>query len=548
MSRFHLVACPLFIALNLVSAAADDTALSGDSWWSRVKILAADNMEGRNTGSEGYRKAAVYVAGEFEKLGLKPAGTKDYFQPVTFDVRQIREDQSSLELVRDDHSELLSLGEDANLGLPPDVAERVDAPAVFVGHGLVIPEMRIDDLSGLDLKGKIAVLLSGGPKTIPGPIKAHYSHPRQRWQALRQAGAVGIATIPNPKSMDIPWSRSTLARLQPAMSLADRKLDDAAGMMISVRINPAQADKFLAGSGHTIAELLALADADQPVPKFRLAQSIRAKTVVIKSRAVSMNIAAILYGSDPKLIREYVVLSAHLDHLGVGQPINGDKIYNGAMDNASGVASLLEVAQSLTQAAQRPSRSILFLAVTGEEKGLQGSKYFANYPTVPKKDLVADLNADMFLPIHALKSVRVFGLAESSLGDDIRAVCASLKVGAQSDPQPDRNVFIRSDQYSFICQGIPSLSFAFGYEPGSAEEQLHKNWLKDRYHAPSDDFNQPVDKAAAAQFNQILLSLAQRIANTPERPSWRPTSFFKRFAQDSNAGSGKHVAAPGFHG
>ena len=226
-----------------------------------------------------------------------------------------------------------------------------------------------------------------------------------------------------------------------------------------------------------------------------------------------------------------MVISAHLDHLGIGQPINGDKIYNGAMDNASGVASLLEVAQSLKGSSQRPSRSILFLAVTGEEKGLQGSRYFANHPTVPGRALVADLNTDMFLPIHALKTVRVFGLNESSLGDDLRTVCASLGVGLQPDPEPDRNIFIRSDQYSFIRQGIPSLFFGFGYEPGSPEEQLHKEWLKNRYHAPSDDLGQPVDKAAAAQFNRILLALAERVANAPERPFWKSDSFFKRFAK-----------------
>jgi Zn-dependent M28 family amino/carboxypeptidase len=246
---------------------------------------------------------------------------------------------------------------------------------------------------------------------------------------------------------------------------------------------------------------------------------------------MSVNVAAILPGSDPTLSQEYVIVSAHLDHLGIGQPIKGDSIYNGAMDNASGVASLLEVAQALKSAARRPSRSILFLAVCGEEKGLQGSRYFANHPTVPATALVADLNVDMFLPIHALKTMRVYGIDESSLGGDIRAVCASLGVGVQPDPQPDRNIFIRSDQYSFIRQGVPSLFFGFGYEPGSPEEQLHNDWLRNRYHAPSDDLQQPVDTAAAAQFNQILVELAGRVANSTAKPSWKTDSFFRRFAE-----------------
>ncbi|HTL54928.1 MAG TPA: M28 family metallopeptidase [Candidatus Limnocylindrales bacterium] len=530
MRRLHLLACSIFAALTLIRAEAGDAPLSGDSWWSRVKILADDNMEGRNTGSAGYERAAAYVAGEFERLGLKPAGTKDFYQPMLFGVRQIREGESSLALVHGSEAEPLSLGDDVNFGLPADIAEHVEAPAVFVAYGLVIPEMGINDLNGLDLKGKIAVYLSGGPKTIPGPLKAHYSHTRQRWHAFHQAGAIGMANISNPKSMDIPWSRSTLARLQPSMSLADPKLDDAARMKFSLRINPERADKFLAGTGHTFAKLLKLADADQPLPRFPLTKSIRARMAVTKSKVISKNVAAILPGSDSKLSKEYVVLSAHLDHLGIGQPINGDKIYNGAMDNASGVASLLEIAQALKSSA-RPRRSVLFLAVTGEEKGLQGSKYFANHPTVSRTALVADLNADMFLPIHALKMVRVFGLNESSLGDDIHQVCSTLGVGIQPDPQPDRNIFIRSDQYSFIRQGVPSLFFGFGYEPGSPEEQLHKDWLKNRYHAPSDDLKQPVDTAAAAQFNQVLLALAERVANDTQRPVWKSGSFFKRFAK-----------------
>jgi hypothetical protein len=238
MNHFRSLACFLFAVLPIVTVAGSEAALSGESWWSRVKILADDNMEGRNTGSAGYRKAATYVADEFERLGLKAAGTKSYFQPMPFGVRQIREEQSSLELIRNGQAQALNLGDDANFGLPVDVMEHVDALAVFVGYGLVIPEMGINDLDGLDLKGKIAVFLTGGPKAIPGPVKAHYSHTRQRWQSLRHFGAVGMASIANPKSMDIPWARSTLARLQPAMTLADPKLDDSAGIKISLRINP----------------------------------------------------------------------------------------------------------------------------------------------------------------------------------------------------------------------------------------------------------------------------------------------------------------------
>jgi Zn-dependent M28 family amino/carboxypeptidase len=172
----------------------------------------------------------------------------------------------------------------------------------------------------------------------------------------------------------------------------------------------------------------------------------------------------------------------------------------------------------------------VFVAVTGEEKGLQGSRYFSLNPTVPKKNIVADLNMDMFLPLFPLKYLEVQGLGESTLGDQVRAACQKAGVAVQADKEPDRNLFIRSDQYSFIRQGVPALAFKFGYVPGSPEEKIAKDWLKNRYHAPSDDLDQPVDRAAAAQFNRILLDLGERVANAPDRPHWNSDSFFKRFA------------------
>ncbi|HEX4595860.1 MAG TPA: M20/M25/M40 family metallo-hydrolase, partial [Bryobacteraceae bacterium] len=369
-----------------------------------------------------------------------------------------------------------------------------------------------------------------GPGSIPGPLKSHYQAAGERWKYLKAAGVVGIATIQNPKSMDIPWSRARLARFMPAMSLADPALDETQGLRLSVTINPEHADKFFVGSGHTIAEILADADSDKPLPRFPLASSIAAHVQLKKSQVESQNVAGMLPGSDPKLKNEYVVMSGHLDHIGVGEPINGDSINNGAMDDASGVASILEISRMLHESNVKLKRSVIFLTVTGEEKGLLGSRYFNAHPTVSEKDIVADINLDMFLPLHSLHYIEVQGLAESTLGDEIRAVAREAGVEVQADKEPQRNLFIRSDQYNFIRQGIPALAFKFGYIPGSPEEKLHKDWLKNRYHAPSDDLNQPVDKAAAAQFNDIILHLIERVANANARPQWKPDSFFRRFA------------------
>lgn len=524
------VAAGVLLAACILLTAATDFNAEGQRWWAHIEFLANDNLQGRDTGSEGHLKAARYVAGEMERYGFAPAGTTGYFQPVKFDVKQIVEDHSSLALVRNGKAEPLTLGEDAYFSLRGDIQESTEAGAVFAGYGLRVPENKFDDLAGLDVKGKIVVLLSGGPASIPGPLKAHYSSGGERWKYLKAAGAVGIATIQNPKSMDVPWARAKLSRFMPSMSLADPSLDETQGLRLALAINAEHADKFFQGSGHTIAEILAGADNLRPLPHFALPAVIRARVDLKKSQVESQNVAGLLAGSDPKLKDEYVVLTAHLDHVGVGAPINGDSIYNGAMDDGSGIASILEIGRLMHESKAKLKRSVLIVAVTGEEKGLQGSRYFAAHPTVHGKDIVADINLDMFLPLHSLHYIEVQGLGESTLGADIRAVAAAAGVEVQADKEPQRNLFVRSDQYSFIRRGIPALAFKFGYLPGSPEEKLHKDWLTYRYHAPSDDLNQPVDKAAAAQFDDIILNLAERVANAPGRPQWNPDSFFRRFA------------------
>jgi Zn-dependent M28 family amino/carboxypeptidase len=240
---------------------------------------------------------------------------------------------------------------------------------------------------------------------------------------------------------------------------------------------------------------------------------------------------AMLPGNDPRLKDEFVVFSAHLDHLGIGKPINGDSIYNGAMDNASGIAALLDVAAMLKEGGRKLRRSVLFVAVTGEEKGLLGSRFFANSPTVEPKMIVANINTDMFLPLFPLKSLTIYGLDESELGADAAAVAKALGVAPQADLEPKRNIFIRSDQYSFIRRGIPALALKVGYDKGSPEEGIVKKWLKERYHAPSDDLAQPVDKQAAGAFDMLVAKLLERVANRDQRPRWKDTSFFKRFAE-----------------
>ena len=389
------------ISLLIFSCAVAALAQSpndGQSWWNYVKVLADDNMEGRETGSAGYDRAAAYVVEQAKADGLQPAGVNGFYQPVKFRSKQIDESQSSLALVRDGKVEPMVLGDDVMFSTRVDLAPSVDAPLVFVGYGLRVPEANYDDFAGLDVKGKVVVILAGSPSTMSAALASHYQAMAQRSATLRATGAVGYISIPNPASMDIPgpacacpgfiraWSwptnPSTMLRVSNSRSPG---------------IHPLRTN--CSPEWSHLDEIAALGKDRKPLPRFVLPVSIQARAKVIVTDVTSKNIVARLPGSDPKLKAQNVVLSAHLDHIGIGEPINGDKLYNGAMDNGSGSALLLDIAAHLAQSKTKPRRSLLFVAVTAEEKGLLGSRYFAANPTVPAKSIVADVNTDMFFPL-----------------------------------------------------------------------------------------------------------------------------------------------------
>ncbi len=523
-------AAALSVAIIVAAGADANGAADASRWWAHVRYLADDSLEGREAGRPGYTRAAEYVADVWRKAGLEPAYAGQFLQPVALKARQIDESRSSLALVRDGRVETLMLGEDGNFSLRIDPALEVNAPLVFTGHGLDIPDARINDLEGLNLKGAVAVDFSTPTGSLPGPLQAHFGSNAERWRMLRAAGAIGTITVPGTGRLEVPWSRSTVARLQPQMSLAEPALDDYPDQQIAVTMNPEKADVLFAGSGHTLAELAAIDQAGQPLPRFALPARVKATITVNRSTIESPNVAAVLRGADPALRGEAVVLSAHLDHVGVGDPVAGDRIYNGAMDNASGVATILEVAERLRESGYRPARSIVFAAVTAEELGELGSRYFVAHPPSGLR-VVANINTDMFLPLFPLRTLMVLGLDESDLAGDIRAVARDLHLAIQGDPEPQRNRFTRSDQYSFVRAGIPALAMKVGYEPNTPEAAIAQQWTAERYHAPSDDVSQPVDMKAATDFVNVIHQLALRIANRTERPNWNDNSFFKRFGR-----------------
>jgi Zn-dependent M28 family amino/carboxypeptidase len=518
----------IFIAAGGTAQAAEH--FDGTTWWDTVKVIADDKYEGRDTGSKGEREAQEYIVGRLKRLGVEPAGSNGYYQTVKLSVRQIVESGSEIKLIRDGQAQRLTLGEQgfftARYGLKP----QVDAPLVFVGYGLNIPETGYNDLKDLDLKNKVAVVFTGSPADVPSALSAHYQSRAERWRVLKEAGAIGVIQIPNPASMDLPWSRMALNRNHPGMDLSDPEFDETAGGQLGVVFNPAYADMLFEGTGHTFAEIAALGKDRKPMPHFPLRVSVSATSVTHAETVESRNIVAQISGSDQALKSEYVVLSAHIDHVGIGEPINGDRIYNGAMDNGSGSALLLDIARSLKQTHTKLKRSLLLVWVTGEEKGLLGSKFFAAHPTVAANSMIADINTDMFLPIVPLTVLTVYGLAESDLGERVTQVAKRLGVRVQPDPKPLLNVFIRSDQYNFVRHGVPSLMIAIGAAPGTPEENTLSTWLTERYHAPSDDTNQPVNLGSAAAYEEVIRALTIEVANDPKRPQWRQDSFFRRYA------------------
>jgi len=525
MIRLLSVLLLCLMAVRPPQALAQSAAAT--QWWADVSALASDGMEGRLTGSPGYDRAAAYVISRLKAEGLAPAGVKGFFQPIALEQQAVDQDQSRAELIPAGGGAVaLKVGDQmlitAGQGRRPAT---IDAPVVFIGYGLHLPKQGHDDFAAPDLKGKVVVVLSGGPADLSGALKSNARS--QRISQLSRLGALGIISLTTPKQVEIVWERQKLLARAPGMYLADPSLRETNGAFFTASFDPAQSDMLFSGSGHNFAELAALADESKPLPVFPLAFRLKASVSASYSAVTSYNIVAKLQGSDPSLRSEYVAVSAHLDHLGIGAPINGDRIYNGALDNASGVATVLDIARRL-KTGPRPRRSILFLVFTAEEKGLLGSTYFAKKPTVPKKKILTDLNFDMPLPLWPLKTIYAPGQDESTLGDDARAVAAGMGLEMIPDPLPDRNVFIRSDQYSFVREGIPGLVFKFGFAKATPQFQIDHDWRANRYHAPSDDLDQPVMKEDAIKLDDFVSALAVRLANADGRPQWLPDSIFRK--------------------
>jgi Zn-dependent M28 family amino/carboxypeptidase len=518
MKRFvAIVVCSLGVA-----AFATDPTPETAAWWAHVRVLAADNMEGRDTGSEGYVRAAKYIVSQFQMANLKPAGTKGYYQSVPLRSVELRTRDSSVELIRNGTTRLTWL-QQITLAPHAGLPENLEAPLVFCGYALADAGART---LPIDVKGKVVVFLNAYPMRVAAPQQVQMG--AQRQAMLRASGALGAIAIDNPEFVEAPrWPTSyarTVTVTDPAHPEAIRK--DA---FVDLRLSPEAADLLLDGSSHTFAQIMRLHTSGAALPTFDIPATLRLRLEFNTRDFASDNVVGTAPGSDPSFAKEYIVVSAHLDGYGYGEPVKGDRIYNGALDDAAYVAELIEFARHLKGHPSR--RNILFAAFTGEEKGLRGSEFFTSHPPIPKEQLVADINLDMLRPIFPLKILTCLAVDESSLGATVREVGRSMGIEVRPDMEPERNLFRRADHYNFIRIGVPAVGFIFGYNPGSPEERVYRRWYEDRYHKPSDDVDQPIDFAAAAKFNAFFEKLATTVADADGRPTWNPNSPYKAAAQ-----------------
>jgi len=509
-------------------------ALRKEPFRAHMAFLADDLLEGRGTGTRGHEIAARYVAAQFEAIGLKPAG-KDgtYYQRVPLREITVEPDKCSMTLTENGSASQLKWGEGfitRGSELNPDAS--VEAPVVFVGYGVKTPDGRYDDYAGVDVKGKIVAFFSGAPPSLPSELRAHLGAGREKLRAARDHGAVGWIALWSPqREKSLPWPRVVIGAAFPSMRwLGPDGLpnDSFPEIQVGAYLSQVATESLFQQASKSWTEVLSDAAASKP-QGFLLPVTASIRVVSHHEAITSPNVIAVLPGSDPKLSQEYVVYSAHVDHLGIGTPINGDSIYNGAVDDGSGTAALLVIAKAFKSLPHAPARSILFMGVTAEEKGLLGSDYFAHFPTVPIHSIVADVNMDGAAVFYTFNDIVPLGATDSSLDAVVQRNAARLGLKVSPDPAPEQAFFVRADQYSFVRQGVPSVFIDAGNEakdPRVNGKKFNEQWIATRYHAPSDDMSQPLDLDAAVQFMQIDFLVGYDIAQDPQRPKWKPGDFF----------------------
>lgn len=506
--------------------------ISASAFQAHVNFLASDLLEGREAGTRGYDIAAAYVATQFELVGLAPGGDNDtYVQKVPMLASWREAEQVGLTLIQNGREEALTFKQDFLVSSSVlSATGQLEADAVFAGFGIDAPSRGHSDYAGLDVQGKIVVTLSGFPRGWPSEEGAYYSSGATKSATAERNGAVAIITVyTDALEKRAPWSRMTRNTNRMRLSWVGQDGQphtSAPGIRLGGMMSPdASARLFeLAETDYATVR----AEAAEGAPHgFPLNVRLRLKGGNRFEDRMSANVAGIVRGTDPALKNEYVVISAHLDHLGIASAVDGDSIYNGALDNAAGVAAMIEAARALN--ANPPRRSVMFLAVTAEEKGLLGAQYFTLNPTVPIESIVANVNLDMPVLTYDFDNVIGFGSSHSSLEDTLSESLGSMGLGLASDPFPQQAIFVRSDHFRFVQQGVPSIMLATGTDsadgPGKGLEAFN-DFLANHYHQPSDDLTQSINYDVGAKFAEVNFRLLSSIANADAPPRWNDGDFF----------------------
>jgi len=506
-----------------------------------VKFLADDLCEGRLPGSRGEEIAIRYIAALFEAAGLKaPYENNSYFQKVPL-VGITADPDMVLKIEGKDESQTLKYYDDFMGATKKEELEvSTNAPIIFVGYGVEAPEQNWDDYKGMDVSGKVLLMLINDPPAseeepnlFAGKAMTYYGRWTYKYEIAAQKGAIGAVIIHTTEMARYPWSV-----VQSSWYGEQFRLDSKAERYLNLEswITKDAAEKIFKMAGYDLEEMMksAMTRDFKPVP-LKLNTSV---TIKNKSRHIdSNNVVGVLEGSDPKLKEECTVYSSHWDHLGVGKPIDGDSIYNGALDNATGVAGMIETAEAFTLLNEKPKRSIVFVAVTAEEQGLLGSAYYAAHPIFPQAKTAANINTDSLNIIGPTRDLTVIGFGRSTLDEHMSAIAQQQGRTVEGDHYPENGSFYRSDQFSFAKQGIPVLyinpGIAYMGKDKEWVEKRRKEYIAKRYHQPSDEYSPDWSFEGMVQDTQAAFLVGVRIANTDKMPQWNTGDEFEKVRLES---------------
>ena len=522
-----IVTTATLVLAACTQAPAPEPDFSAERFRAHVAYLADDLLEGREAGTRGHELAAKYIATQFDLLGLKPAGENGgWYQSVGLaDVTQVGKGTVTITTAKGaktfEHGGVV-LTRGPTAGGSADIS----GDLVFVGYGMTDATVGVDDYKGLDVKGKIVVVLLGVPKGMNSEVAAHLVSEQSRFAA--EHGAIGVIRIPDMASAKaFPWKTVLQYADEPATTWVSKDgvpFDDTYGVKARATLDSEPAASLFDGAKQTLDQVLAQADAGKVRPQgFPLKATARIKAATTVRRYSSPEVIGLIEGSDPKLKDQYVVLMGHADHLGIKPDKKGDNIYNGALDNAAGVATLLEVARAF-QTGERPRRSVLIIANTAEEKGLLGAEYFARHPTVPANKITAGVDLDMPMLTYDFTDVTAFGADHSTVGQAIKKAGAAMNVALSPDPMPEQAIFVRSDHYALVKAGIPAVMLATGMQNGG--QKAWDLFFEKHYHQPSDDMSQKIQWSAGAKFAKLNYLISRDLADGDQPAQWYAKDYF----------------------